>query len=200
MALHPIDHPNNTEPAAFTRDHLGWLPWLPPLEQHELTDREYTALVDRARVSSAYFTLLARDPDILEARTRADKDIFYNTADGLPREDREIAATAVSRFNGCIFCASVHARFAATFSKDTTKVDALLEQGIEADLGPYLNTLVAAAVSLSATPSRFGSNDIDTLFAAGLDDVSVHDAILSAAFFNWANRLMLSLGEASQPA
>ena len=30
--------------------------------------------------------LLARDPEILEARTKTDKDIFYNPAAGLPRD------------------------------------------------------------------------------------------------------------------
>ena len=29
-------------------------------------------------MKSDYFRLLARDPDVLEARTRTDKDIFYN--------------------------------------------------------------------------------------------------------------------------
>jgi alkylhydroperoxidase family enzyme len=29
----------------------------------------------------------------------------------------------------------------------------------------------------------------------GLDDAEIVDVINSAAFFNWANRLMLSLGE-----
>lgn len=199
MPLKTIDHPNNREPSFFTRDNVGWLPWLPPLEKEELTDRELTALVDRERSNSAYFTLLVRDPDILEARTRADKDIFYNIVDGLPRADREIAATAVSRVNGCIFCASVHARFAATYSKEAESVDLLLEKGANADLGSRWNTISSAVTALTKTPSKFGSEHIDRLYEAGLDDVSVYDVILSGAFFNWANRLMLSLGEASLP-
>ena len=61
------------------------------------------------------------------ARTRTDKDIFYNTKEGLPRADRELAAAATSRENGCVFCASVHARFAAHFSGREDDVDRLLE-------------------------------------------------------------------------
>jgi alkylhydroperoxidase family enzyme len=30
---------------------------------------------------------------------------------------------------------------------------------------------------------------------SGLDDLAIADVIHAAAFFNWANRLMLSLGE-----
>ena len=36
---------------------------------------------------------------------------------------------------------------------------------------------------------------IDGLRAVGLDDYAIADALQGAAFFNWANRLMLKLGE-----
>jgi hypothetical protein len=35
---------------------------------------------------------------------------------------------------------------------------------------------------------------------AGLDDLAIADVIHAAAFFNWANRLMLSLGELAATA
>ena len=41
----------------------------------------------------------------------------------------------------------------------------------------------------------FGPEHIDRLRATGLDDLAIVDAINAASFFNWANRLMLSLGE-----
>jgi uncharacterized peroxidase-related enzyme len=81
-------------------------------------------LVDASRAKSPYFRLLARDPDILGARTRTDKDIFYNPEAGLPRAERELSAAAASRYNGCIYCASVHARFASHFSHRTTTCSA----------------------------------------------------------------------------
>jgi alkylhydroperoxidase family enzyme len=34
----------------------------------------------------------------------------------------------------------------------------------------------------------------------GLDDLEIADVIHGAAFFNWANRLMLSLGEPTPAA
>jgi len=41
---------------------------------------------------------------------------------------------------------------------------------------------------------------VERLRRAGLDDVAIADVIHAAAFFNWANRLMLSLGEPVLPA
>jgi len=186
---------SGNQPVAFTQAELGWLPWLEPLAEAELTERHWVALVDRSRAKSDYFRLLARDPEILEARTKTDKDIFYNTADGLPRAERELAAAATSRHNGCIYCASVHARFATVHSKRRDDVQRLLDQGVGADLGARWNAVVKASVALAATPIAFGEPHVEELRRVGLDDGEIVDVINSAAFFNWANRLMLSLGE-----
>ena len=183
------------QPVVFTQAELGWLPWLEPLAEAELTERHWAGLVDRSRAKSAYFRLLARDPEILEARTKTDKDIFYNIADGLPRAERELAAAATSRYNGCIYCASVHARFATVHSKRRDDVQRLLDEGVGADLGERWNAIVSASVALAATPIAFGAEHVEELRRVGLDDAEIVDVINSAAFFNWANRLMLSLGE-----
>ena len=87
-----IEPPPHTVPVVFTRALLDWLPWLEPLAVDALSERHIAALVDAARVKSAYFRLLARDPDALRARTLTDKDIFYNADAGLPRAERELAA------------------------------------------------------------------------------------------------------------
>ena len=195
-----ITQTGHTAPLVFTQKELGWLPWLEPLPAADLTDRHMAGLVDASRAKSPYFMLLVRDPDILQFRTKTDKDIFYNPNAGLPRAERELAAAAASRLNGCIYCASVHARFASHFSHRTDDVQRLLDEGVSADLGERWNAIVAAAVALSATPIAFGADHIANLRAVGLDDMAIADVINGAAFFNWANRLMLSLGEPEVPA
>jgi alkylhydroperoxidase domain protein len=189
---------NVNPPVVFTQDELGWVSWIDPLPEAELTERHFAGLVDRSRSKSEYFRLLVRDPEVLEARTKTDKDIFYNVADGLPRAERELAAAATSRYNGCIYCASVHARFASTYSKRRDDVQRLLDEGVGADLGERWNAVVKASVALAATPIAFGPDNIDELRRAGLDDAEIVDVINGASFFNWANRLMLSLGEPSK--
>ena len=192
--------PPHTEPAVFTRDMLDWLPWLEPMAEADMTEHHIRSLVDAARVKSPYFRLLARDPDVLEARTRTDKDIFYNPEAGLPRAERELAAATTSRLNGCIYCASVHARFAATYSKRVDDVQRLLDEGVEAKLDERWEAIVAASVALTALPMTFGKDHVERLRAVGLDDAAIADLIGAASFFNWANRLMLSLGvPATQP-
>ncbi|MDR7142597.1 alkylhydroperoxidase domain protein [Rhizobium sp. BE258] len=197
-----VNHPEiDNRPNAFTQSEIGWTPWLTPLEESELTERHWAGLVDASRSKSPYFMLLARDPEILEARTKTDKDIFYNTRAGLPRADRELSAAAASRSNGCIFCASVHSRFASHHSKRTADVQRLLDEGVEAELGSRRwNAVAEVSAALTATPSRFGPAEIARLREEGFDDLEIADAIHGTAFFNWANRLMLSLGEPTPAA
>ena len=194
-----VEPPLHTAPAVFTRALLDWRPWLEPLAEESLTERQMAGLVDAVRAKSPYFRLLARDPDALRARTLTDKDIFYNPDAGLPRAERELAATATSRLNGCLYCASVHARHAATYSKREADVERLLDAGAGVDLGERWNAIVAASAALTATPSEFGPEHVDRLRRAGLDDLAIADVVHAAAFFGWANRLMLSLGEPAIP-
>ncbi|MCF8533664.1 MAG: alkylhydroperoxidase domain protein [Reyranella sp.] len=191
--------PPHVEPVVFTRDMLDWLPWIEPMAEKDMTERHLASLVDASRVKSPYFRLLARDPDVLEARTRTDKDIFYNPEAGLPRAERELAAAATSRLNGCIYCASVHARFAATYSKRVDDVQRLLDEGVGARFDERWDAIVAASVALTALPISFGPAHIDRLRQVGLDNAAIADLIGAASFFNWANRLMLSLGEPASP-
>jgi alkylhydroperoxidase domain protein len=192
--LTPITHVSS--PPRFTQETLGWVPWVEPLDELDLTERHYEGLVQRPRAKNPYFRLLARDPEVLAARTKTDLDIFYNTADGLGRAERELGAAVASRSNGCVYCASVHSAFATHFSKRGDDVQRLLDDGVGADLGDEAwNAVRDAVVALTATPVRFGAEHVAALRASGLDDVAVLDVINSGAFFNWANRLMLSLGE-----
>lgn len=201
MAEQVIRYPELTPPNVFTQEELGWVPWLEPKPESELTEDDYTALVERSRAASPYFRLLVRDPVVLGARTRADNDIFYNTDAGLGRAEREISAAAASRTNGCLFCASVHSRF-ATIQAPSRRDDVqrLLDEGIDGEQDERWTAIIEAAAALTATPSRFGSAHVEALRAAGLDDQAIVDVVQSAAFFNWANRLMLSLGEPTPPA
>ncbi len=200
-------YPDLNRPHAFTQDSLGWVPWLAPVPETELTAEQREALIDPQRAKMPYFRLLARDPQALHARTLTDLDIFFNVTGGIGRAERELAATAASRHNGCVFCASVHSAAATRESAGADgggrgdSVQRLLDEGISADLGdPVWNAIVRASVSLTNTPLAFGEPDVAALRAVGLDDAEIVDVINGAAFFNWANRLMLSLGEPEVPA
>lgn len=192
--------PEVVAPAGFVNHSLGWKPWVAPLPKEQFTEEHIDALIKPERIDMEYFRLLARDPAALKARTLTDLDIFYNTEGGLARAERELAATVASRLNGCEYCASVHQARAKEEGGDAEIIDRLLTEGVDTDLGsPLWNAIRDAAVALTCTPFAFGKAEVEALRVAGLDDVSIIDVINASAFFNWANRLMLTLGAPDVP-
>src|SRR5699024_7483566 len=136
---------------------------------------------------------------LFRSRTLTDEDIFYNVTTGLPRADREIAASAASRVNSCVYCASVHTSGATKESGRRDYVQKLLDDGgVEADLGQPWSAIAQASAALTVTTHEIDAEEIDALRDAELDDADIVDVINGAAFFNWASRLRLSLGEPTQ--
>ncbi|MEX3515139.1 MULTISPECIES: alkylhydroperoxidase domain protein [unclassified Corynebacterium] len=195
-----VETPEVVHPGRFVNHALGWKPWVPGLSKEDFTDEQREALIKPERIEQPYFRLLARDPAALKARTLTDLDIFYNTDGGLGRAERELAATVVSRLNGCEYCASVHQQRFVDEGGDRETIDRLLDDGVDVDLGQAdWAAIREASVAISRTPLEFGAEHVDALRKAGLDDQAVLDVIYSSSFFNWANRLMLTLGTPDVP-
>jgi alkylhydroperoxidase domain protein/CMD domain protein len=196
---HPIITigPKDATAAGFTQAELGWSPWITPFEAADATEAQ-RAVLPGQRLDSPYFRLLALDPPVLGERTATDLGIFY-THGGLPRPDRELAATVTSRVNGCIYCASVHSRRASQLSGRTDDIQRMLDEGITAELDDRWRAITDLAASLTVTPPAATQDHLKRLRALGLQDLEILDAIQSAAFFSWANRLMLTLGEPIHP-
>jgi alkylhydroperoxidase domain protein/CMD domain protein len=178
----------------FTQAELGWEPWVAPLAP-DLSDAdgEQRAALG-ARAGSPYFRLLARDAPVLVERTATDAGVFRSEG-GLPRAERELGAAVASRVNGCVYCASVHSRFASRYSGRRDDVQRLLDEGVEGAQDDRWRRLIDFAAALSQTPSRADPADVAGLREAGCSDLEVLDLAQATAFFAWANRLMLTLGE-----
>jgi alkylhydroperoxidase domain protein len=185
-------------PDVFTQEELGWEPWLPPRRISELSTEERQSLDSFGQLNSDYFRLLAHNLPVLVQRTLTDRGIFF-TPEGLPRAERELAAAVTSKVNGCIFCASVHARKASQLSKRHDEVERLLGVSPGDDLAsgfePRWQAIIDFAARLAATPARPTAASLERLLELGLDTLALLDLVQSVAFFSWANRLMLTLGE-----
>jgi alkylhydroperoxidase domain protein len=191
-------HSGRPSPTIFTQEELSWEPWLPPRQATELSAQERQLLDSFGQLDSDYFRLLAYNLPVLVQRTLTDRGIFF-TPEGLPRAERELAAAVTSKVNGCIFCASVHARKASQLSKRNDEIERLLAVGPGEDLSsgfePRWHALIDFAARLAATPARVTAASFERLRDLGLDTLALLDLVQSVAFFSWANRLMLPLGE-----
>ncbi|MEF2074423.1 peroxidase-related enzyme [Consotaella aegiceratis] len=176
---------------------LTWFPHLPPVEMEAATTRQLDAMqvTPSAKSVSPYVRTLVHDPDSYVARTELFNAIMYAEG-GLPRRDRELGALAASIFNGCRYCANVHARQHARLAGSHDVVSALWLGDREA-LGARDRAIVEFAEALSMTPPRADAVHLARLRSAGLDDMQIVDLIHAVAIFGWANRLMHPLGHSS---
>ncbi|UJP10498.1 peroxidase-related enzyme [Microbacterium sp. KUDC0406] len=199
-------------PQHFTREVLAWEPWVPAIEVDELTAEQAESFAAKATTNSEYFRLLARVPAVLKARSALDNAVFLGQ-DGLPRGERELAAAVTSKVNGCVYCASVHARKAEFQTRRADAIDRLLAVQLERDADDVAlgtdplaegqderwTAVIRFAARLSELTPTATPDDIVALRAVGLESDEISDVVFSTAFFAWANRLMLSLGEPAVP-
>ncbi|QKG21563.1 peroxidase-related enzyme [Actinomadura verrucosospora] len=197
-------------PTAYTQELLDWTAWVPPVPLDELTPEQKESFAGKN--DGAYFRLLSRSPALLKARTAIDKAIFY-TRGGLPRAERELAATVASKVNDCVYCASVHARKASHLSKRSDDVQRVLDAvpprdadwrptdfaSLRGGQDPRWSAIIDFTAALSTTPCTATGGHLRRLRACGVPDEQLVDLIAATAFFAWANRLMLTLGEPFWP-
>ena len=186
----------STSTPHFTLEAVGWRPWLETVDDVGATP-DQAALVEEVTPSPSsrpYYALLAHDPPPLRERTALFNAIMYGPG-GLRRADRELATVATSRVNGCVYCASVHARRYAQLTKETAAIQRLLDVGVGTELATRERALVDVAVKLTSEPAAVTAADLAPLRALGLSDLEILDLIHATAMFAWANRLLETLGE-----
>jgi uncharacterized peroxidase-related enzyme len=185
----------------FTNEVLDWKSWLDILVIDAATEEQLAVLKEShpKATTSDYYLTLVHQPEILKQRSIAFNAIMYAPG-GLSRAERELGATVVSRVNGCVYCASVHAQRFEQLGKRNDAIVQVFED-------PYLittNTRDKAisdfSIQLTLEPEKVNAKSIQALTDVGMSMEEVLDLIHSVAIFAWANRLMLNLGEPSQPS
>ena len=201
--VHPSNLPAPGEPVrlnGYTSETLGWKAWLPVLDLAEATPLQMDVLKAShpKATSSDYYLTLVHQPRILEERSVVFNAIMYAPG-GLSRAERELASAVVSRVNGCVYCASVHAQ---RFEQLTKRNDVIVQVFTEpqgAGTTARERAIVQASIDLTRDPAGFGHDRLAAMRAAGLSPLALLDLVHAVAIFAWANRLMLNLGEAVFP-
>lgn len=187
----------------FTLDPISWTPWVPTVDDVGPTP-EQTAVVDEIVTAPAgrpYWATLAHDAPVLRARHRLFRQSLAGAAPGedvgAPRADLELVAVATSRVNGCVYCASVHARAYEALTGRTRRILPLLADGLDTPLDAHDRALVDFAAKLTRDPAALTPAALTPLHQAGFSDIEIFDIAHAVAMFAWANRLLQTLGSQS---
>lgn len=183
----------------FTMEVLGWKPWIERATDGELSPERRAEIEAAAGAGSIgdYGLVLSNDFPAYRARALVHRHV-YTSPEPERGAPRELGATTASIINGCVFCASVHARAYANFSKRRDLAERVLAEGVEAELPPVERAVVDLSAKVTRDPEALTGKDLQPLRDLGFDDLAILDVINYAAFFANANRLMLTLGEPVQ--
>ena len=184
----------------FTNASLEWSAWLDKVDVAQATAEQQAVLKEshpKAMVSD-YYLFLVHQPEILRQRSTAFNAIMYAPG-GLSRAERELASTVVSRINGCVYCASVHAQRFEQMAHRNDVIAQVFDDPHTAGTTDRERAIAAFSIELTVAPDQVGAASMARLHAVGLSDDEILDLMHSVAIFAWANRLMLNLGEPVYP-
>ncbi|SCB32374.1 peroxidase-related enzyme [Cupriavidus alkaliphilus] len=180
----------------FTNEVLDWKAWLDVVDLDQATPEQIAVLEEshpKAKVQD-YYRFLVHQPEILRQRSTAFNAIMYAPG-GMPRAERELSTTVVSRINGCVYCASVHAQRFEQLAKRNDVIRQVFDDPYTAGTTARERAIATFSAELTGRPAEVTAEQLKPLREAGLSDGEILDLIHSIAIFAWANRLMLNLGE-----
>ncbi len=136
------------------------------------------------------------NPESLEAHGALYVQSLHRTSP-LSRAERELIGVIVSMVNGCEYCLKHHSAGLRRLLPDdrTHIVDEVNARNL-ASLTDREQALIGYAQRLTSDPASIRAEDIDAMRAHGLSDREILDAAQVAAYFAYANRIVLGLGAA----
>ena len=113
----------------------------------------------------------------------------------LKRVRREMMAVVVSKANDCEYCQTHHADAVNHYWKDEERVAQLKRDYTQLELSDQDRALCDYAWEVTKNPGKTNAPSFtNTLKEKGLTDREILDGTLVIAYFNFVNRLVLSLG------
>lgn len=108
--------------------------------------------------------------------------------------DRELMATYVSAVNACGFCHGAHRQIAEIQGIDPALFDDVVADPQSAAVAPGLAAVLTYIGKLTQEPASITDADAAVVFAAGVSEQGLFDAITICALFNFMNRIVEGVG------
>ena len=161
-------------------------------------DAAVRPIVDQSIRDSGYvenwLISLALNPGTLSRSVKFFESLFGAASDHLSVAERELIATVVSAKNGCAYCEAHHTKGLALALNDPVRARRIaLGYRHVPDLSPRERALADLAATITANPHDVSDAQINGLRQLGFSDAAILEAIEISAFFNFTNRVAISI-------
>jgi uncharacterized peroxidase-related enzyme len=165
----------------------------PSNAQGELKDIYDDLLKSRGKIAEVHKIQSLNPPTIIH-HMELYMTIMYGKSP-VKRVLREILGVIVSMANQCEYCTEHHAVAVNHYWKDSDRIERLKRDFNRADLNQNELVLCEYAHDLTLNPGNSQDGSwVNKLQDAGYSDREILDATLVCAYFNFVNRMVLSLG------
>ena len=177
---------------------MSWIDEVDVAEADGQLEGIYAELVAKRGKISNILKVHSLNPEAMQNHLDLYMTVMFGQS-GLSRAEREAVGVVVSATNDCAYCVNHHAEALRRYIKDDETLEMLLSaDGLET-LEPRLSNVVRYAEKLTSAPAAMTESDLGELRAVGLDDKDILDLALVTAYFNFVNRIALSLGVSFTP-
>ncbi len=173
---------------------------MPRIEVIKYTDAQgqlkgiYDDLISKRGKLSNVLSIQSLKPSSILTHIELYMDIMFSKSE-LSRAEREMMAVVVSVANECTYCQIHHAEAVHHYWKDEAKLAQLKTDFTQANLTNRELALCRYAKDLTTNPGNAQEEDITLVLKnEGLSDAAILDASLVVSYFNFVNRMVLSLG------
>ena len=173
---------------------------IPPSEATGELREVYESITSSRGKIAAVHTIQSLNPASIRDHMALYATVMFGRSP-LSRAEREMIAVTVSAANRCGYCIAHHCEALDHFWRDRDRVDALATKGPEhAGLSDREDALCEYARTVTTEPASGAVADLTTrLKSLGVEDRGILDASLVVAYFNFVNRIVLSLGVELEP-
>jgi len=172
------------------------MPWINVVDTNKATGRLkeiYDEIIEKRGKLSNIMKIHSLNSDAMEKHMDLYIVLMFGKS-GLPREEREFIAVAVSKVNRCEYCINHHAEALSFYWKDNEKLQKFLDDFESIELNNRQNAMLEYAIKLTKMPDKIEKSDIDKLRNSGFSDEDILNINLICCYFNFVNRIALGLG------
>ena len=154
----------------------------------------YDELIEKRGKLSEVLMVQSLHPASIVSHINFYMDIMFSKS-ALSRAEKEMIAVVVSVANGCIYCQTHHGAALNSYWKDEQKIERLKINYHDATLTEKEVVLCEFSVHLTKYPAAHEKDDYtERLKRKGVDDAGILDVVLITSYFNFVNRMVMSLG------
>ncbi len=170
--------------------------WIDEVEYEEAegkTKEVYDKIKDQRGKLSNIMKVQSLMPEAMDHHLNLYLSIMFKDR-RLSREKCEMIGVVVSSINGCDYCINHHAEALNHFWRDEEKLKGLEEDYENIDISKKDRKMLDFVKRSTEKPDSIERVDIDGLRKVGFSDKDILNIAMVTSYFNFVNRIALTLG------